>query len=145
MTRTGAFKTVGSGFALDRLRKGRAYHEATRVCSENIDRLRDSDPVASTAALAAIAYADAVTAAYSGRVNQKDHSTAPKFLRDSLGNSLPDNQLNNFKKLIGIKDEVQYGARKGRADAASGIVSSLDEFGAWVVSVLSARSVSLDD
>ena len=145
MTRTGTSKEVGPGFALDRLKKGRAYHEAARVCSEQIDRLGDSDPVASTAALAAIAYADAVTAAYSGRVNQKDHATAPKLLRDSLGKSLPDSQLNLFKKLIGIKDEVQYGARKGRSDAAAGIVSNLDEFGGWAVSMLVTRSVFLND
>ncbi len=115
------------------------------MCGEQIDRLRDSDPVASTAALAAIAYADAITAAYSGRVNQKDHSTAPKLLRNSLGKSLPDIQLNLFKKLIGLKDEVQYGARKGRTDTAAGIMSSLDGFAEWAVSVLAARSVSLDD
>ena len=115
MTRTGTSKEVGQGYPLNRLRKARAYHEAARLVCEHVDRVGDSDPVASNAALAAIAYGDAITAAYLGLVNQKDHSTAPKLLRDSLGNALPDSQDRLFRKLVGIKDEVQYGAKLGRA------------------------------
>jgi hypothetical protein len=41
----------------------------------------DRAPVHSNALLAAIAYTDAVTITANGRLNQKDHSTAPAGLR----------------------------------------------------------------
>jgi hypothetical protein len=145
MTRTGTSKEVGPGHALNRFRKARAYHETARLACEHIDRLGDSDPIASNVALAAIAYADAITATYSGLVNQKDHATAAKLLRNSLGKSLPDSQLRLFVKLVGAKDEVQYGARPGRSDAAAGLIKNLDEFARWTRTVLAARSVSPDE
>jgi len=41
---------------------------------------------------AAIAYGDAVTAKARGVVNGQDHQSAPKLLREVLGNRLPDRQ-----------------------------------------------------
>jgi len=45
--------------------------------------------VSSNAALAVIAYKDALTAVFGGVINQKDHAVAAKLLRDVLANALP--------------------------------------------------------
>jgi hypothetical protein len=97
--------------------------------------------VASNAILSAIAYTDALTAAYGGRVNQQDHAAAVKLLRDTLGKSLPDAQERRLARLLGRKDEVQYGARQGRMDDASQVVDHLNQFGGWTKDMLAARSV----
>ena len=88
------------------------------------------DPVSSNAILAAIAYTDALTAAYQGRVNQRDHTAAVKLLRDALGKALPDAQERRLARLLGRKDEVHYGSRQGRGGDAEQILAALDEFAA---------------
>ena len=95
------------------------------------------------AILAAIAYADAITAAYGGMVNQTDHRAATKLLRDTLGKTLPDAQERRFARLLGRKDEVSYGARPGRDDDASQTVEQLGEFATWARATLAARGVSI--
>ena len=141
MTRTGAAKSVDITHALGRLRKALAFHELARLALDHIDRVRDPDVVAATAVLSAIAYADALTAAYGGRVNQKDHATAVRLVRDTLGKAFPDGQERRLVRLLGRKDEVQYGARPGRSDDARQIVENLDGFGRWAQDMLAERSV----
>jgi hypothetical protein len=63
MTRTGASKPVAAGFALGRLRKAIAFEAAARLAFDHLDRVLDPAPASSNAILAAIAYADALTAA----------------------------------------------------------------------------------
>ncbi len=69
--------------AHSRLRKAKAFHLVAR---ESIGILRDAGldraSVLSNAVLAAVAYTDAVTIASDGRMNQKDHATAPAVLRE---------------------------------------------------------------
>lgn len=143
MTRRGTSKQVDSTFALGRLKKAIAFHEVARLALEYIDHVGDADPVASNAILAAIAYTDALTAAYGGRVNQKDHSSAVKLIRDTLGKALPDAQERRLGKLLARKDEVQYGSRTGRSQEAELILESLGEFGTWARAMLTDRSVSV--
>ena len=85
---------------------------------------------------AAIAYADAVTAQTKGIVNKQDHQAAPRLLRDALGNRLPDRQDKFFRKLLGRKDEVNYGARSTTLDEAALLMGELDEFAVWAEGVL---------
>ncbi len=85
---------------------------------------------------AAIAYGDAVTAKAKGVVNKQDHQSAPKLLREVLGNRLPDKQEKFFRKLIGRKDEVNYGARSTTLEEAQRLLAELDEFAAWAEGVL---------
>jgi len=139
MTKTGAYKNIDPSEAAGRLRKARAYHEAAKLLLEHGDFLGDADPVMSNAILAAIAYADAVTIAYGGRMNQKDHATATKLLRDVLGKTLPDAQERRLGKMLKQKDEVQYGGSFGRTDAALQIVGELYEFGEWAQQILKER------
>jgi hypothetical protein len=115
---------------MGRRRKAASFHELALLGMENLDRLDDPDAVLSNTALAAIAYADALTALIGGVVNQKDHASAANLLRDTLGAALPPAEERRFDKLIGRKTDVQYGARLGRAEEARQSLAVLDEFAA---------------
>lgn len=80
---------------------------------------------------AAIAYGDAITAKARGVVNQQDHQAAPRLLRELLGSRMPDKQEKFFRKLLGRKDEVNYGARSTTLEEAQRLLTELDEFAAW--------------
>lgn len=80
---------------------------------------------------AAIGYSDAITAKGRGVVNQQDHQAAPRLLRELLGNRLPDKHEKFFRKLLGRKDEVNYGARSTTLEEAQRVLVELDEFAAW--------------
>lgn len=146
MTRTGASKRVDAGHAAGRLRKAEAYHEVARLAAEHIGRIGHPDPVVSNAVLAAIGYTDALTAALGGRVNQKDHAAAAKLLRDTLGKALPDAQERRLARLLGRKDDAQYGARPGRSEEAGQVVGDLDAFAAWALGLLRDKGlIAADD
>ena len=85
---------------------------------------------------AAIAYGDAVTSAVKGIVNRQDHQGAPRLLREVLGNRLPDKQEKFFRRLLGRKDEVNYGARSTSLEEAQRLLAELDEFSLWAESML---------
>lgn len=85
---------------------------------------------------AVIAYADAITAKLKGVVNKQDHQAASRLLRKALGNALPDKQEKFFRRLLGRKDEVNYGARSTTRGEAERLLAELDEFGAWAEGVL---------
>jgi hypothetical protein len=78
----------------------------------------------------------AATAKVRGVVNKQDHQSAPKLLREVLGNRLPDKQEKFFRKLLGRKDEVNYGARSTTLEEAQRLLVELDEFAAWAEGVL---------
>jgi prevent-host-death family protein len=67
------------------------------------------------------------------RFQPKDHATAPALLRDCVGRDLPDGRLNDLKGLLSIKDEVRYGARLSRHDAASRAINQLGRFANRVI------------
>jgi len=83
--------------------------------------------VRSPMVLAAIAYSDAVTARFLGRVNQVDHAALPKLLRDALGNQLPDAQMRRLRRILQEKDETQYGARLKSRDEAQRLLEDRDQ------------------
>ena len=101
----------------------------------------DRGPVLSNATLAVIAYADAVTITADGRVNQKDHASAAALLSHCLGRELPDGRLSDFRALLSVKDEVQYGARISSPDAAARALDQLDRFAEWSLAWLAARGL----
>jgi hypothetical protein len=144
MTRKGSTKRVDGAYAFGRLRKAIAFHEVAQLAVENMARVRDPDVVASNVILAAIAYADAITAAYGGLVNQRDHAAAVKLLRDMLGKALPDAQERRLARLLGRKDEVSYGSRIGRPEEAGQTIEHLDAFAIWARATLMARNVSIE-
>jgi hypothetical protein len=66
-----------------------------------------------------------------------------RLLRDVLGKALPTAQERRLDRLLGHKDEVQYGVRVGRSDDAEQTVEALEAFGSWARALLAARSVSI--
>lgn len=77
-----------------------------------------------------------MTAKAKGVVNKQDHQSALRLLREVLGNRLPDKQEKFLRKLIGRKDEVNYGARSTTRDEAQRLPIELDQFAAWAEGML---------
>lgn len=140
MTRTREGKPADRHFAAGRFRKAVAFHGLARLAADS-PVVRDSDVVTANAVLAAIAYADALTAAYGGRVNQKDHAAIKKLLRDVLGTNLPDAQERRLARLLSRKDQTAYGAGFGPPDQAREVVDNLDQFGSWATELLAAKQI----
>jgi len=82
--------------------------------------------------MAAIAYGDAATAFLARVVNQQDHSTAARLLREVLGNALPAEHERAFQRLLGSKDAAQYGARPIRIQEVSSRLADLEKIAQFV-------------
>jgi hypothetical protein len=95
------------------------------------DEAAIGNPIVSQAVNAAVAYADAITAARRGRVNQQDHSSIHKLLRDALGERLPEVQAARLRRILGMKDAAQYGARLLRKDEALRVLGDAEAFALW--------------
>ncbi|HMQ72651.1 MAG TPA: hypothetical protein PK510_11735 [Ottowia sp.] len=52
-------------------------------------------------------------------------------MREVLGNRLPDKQEKFFRKLLGRKGEVNYGARSTALEEAQRLLAEPDDFAAW--------------
>jgi hypothetical protein len=131
MTRVGSSKAVDREFAEGRLKLAKAFLKAAQDEMALAEDGIIGNPIISQIINSAIAYTDAVTAKFSGRVNQKDHAAAVKVLRDALGERLPDIQERRLRRILTEKDAVQYGARAKRLDEAVRLLGELEEFAAW--------------
>jgi hypothetical protein len=131
MTRKGASKPADMVFATGRLAIARSFLKTAETALALSDRGDPQNPVISNLVLAAVAYCDALTAKYGGRVNQKDHGAVVKILRDALGNRLPAAQETKLSRILGIKDDVQYGSRPSTAAEAQRLLVLLREFARW--------------
>ena len=135
MTSQGPRKPVDAGHSSARLLQAREFHDSARslvTLGEN----RSYNGAITLMITAAIAYGDAVTSAVKGIVNRQDHQGAPRLLREVLGNRLPDKQEKFFRRLLGRKDEVNYGARSTSLEEAQRLLAELDEFSLWAESML---------
>lgn len=130
MTGKGSRKPVDGGHAPARLLQAREFQESARTLVLQAQS-RSYNPAVTLMVTAAIAYSDAITAKARGVVNQQDHQGAPRLLREVLGNRLPDKQEKFFRKLLGRKDEVNYGARSTSLEEAQRLLAELDEFASW--------------
>jgi hypothetical protein len=77
-----------------------------------------------------------ITAKRHGVVNMRDHALAPRLLREVLGNNLPDRQEKFYRRLLGRKDAVNYGARSSSLDEVKRLLSELDDFVDWAEATL---------
>ena len=130
MTKQGPRRIASDGEWSGRLTQAREFHESAR----SLVTLGDSKSYNGAVTLmvvAAIGYADAITAKLKGLVNKEDHQGAPRLLREALGNSLPDKHERFFRRLLGRKDEVNYGARSTTHEDAARLLVELDEFAIW--------------
>lgn len=131
MTKTGPARSADDAFAEGRLANARAYLEAAIAAATLAEPGDNANPIVSHIVNSAIAYTDALTAYYGGRINQKDHSAAVKTLRAALGNRLPKSQENCLARILNQKDEAQYGARSGRLTRAVQLLEDLKQFAEW--------------
>lgn len=132
MTRKGPSKAADKGFGAGRFAMARAFLKAAQNEAELTDDGDICNPIISLIVHAAIAYADALTAKFAGRVNQQDHSGATKSLRAALGNRLPSEQERRLARILGEKDAAEYGPRIKRKSEAARLLADLEKFAAWV-------------
>ena len=118
------------------MRQAQAYQAAARAALTLAEPGQNCSPLISQVVLAAIAYGDALTARRAQVVNQQDHAAAPRLLRDVLRDSLPVAQERRYRRLLGPKDEAQYGIRSAPFEEARRLVEELDQFAAWVEGML---------
>lgn len=135
MTNKGPRRVATDGEWSGRLTQAREFHESAR----NLVTLAESksyNGAITLMVIAAIGYADAITAKLKGVVNKQDHQAAPRLLREALGSSLPGKQEKFYRRLLGRKDEVNYGARSTTHEEAERLIAELDEFAVWAEGVL---------
>jgi hypothetical protein len=131
MTRKGPSKPVDGTYGNRRLEVARAFLKAARDAAALTDEGAVGNPIVSQVVNAAVGYADAITAARSGRVNQQDHSGIHKLLRDALGERLPEIQATRLRRILSMKDAAQYGARLLRKDEALRLLDDAEAFVRW--------------
>ena len=131
MTRKGPARTVDAAFGASRLSIARAYLKAARNELLMADPNDIGNPAMSQIVNAAIAFSDALTATYAGRVNQKNHAATVETLRDALGKRLPDAQVTNLRRILDEKDAVQYGIVARRRSDAEALLARLEAFASW--------------
>lgn len=135
MTNQGPRKVVDGTHSSARLLQAREFHDSARSLVA-LTQGKSYNGAITLMVMAAIAYGDALTAKAKGFVNRQDHKSAPKLLREVLGNRLPDKQEKFLRKLLGRKDEVSYGARSTTLAEAERLMAELDDFAAWAEGVL---------
>jgi len=135
MTNQGARKAVADGAWTGRLHQAREFHASARSLVILADN-RSYNGAITLMVAAAIGYADAITAKFKGVVNKRDHQTAPRLLREVLNARLPDKQERFFRRILGRKDEVGYGARGTSLEEALQLLTELDDFADWVETAL---------
>jgi hypothetical protein len=131
VTRKGPSRPVEKGYGRGRLEVARAFLKAAQDEATLADDTAVGNPIVSQVVNAAIAYADTITGALSGRVNQQDHAAAVKALRDALGQRLPEIQARRLRRILAEKDAAQYGARLMRKKEAMRLLADLEEFARW--------------
>lgn len=131
MTRRSPRKRVDAFFWQGRLRAARAYLESAQQALLLAEPAQNCNPIISQVVLAAIAFGDSLTAKRALVINQQDHAAAPLLLRDVLKETLPDAQERQYRRILGLKDEVQYGARASTVEEASRLLADLEAFALW--------------
>ena len=131
MTNQGPRRPAAEGEWSGRLTQAREFHDSARKLVTLAESMSYNGAI-TLMVTAAIAYVDALTAKHKGVVNKQDHQAAAKLLREVLGNALPDKQDKFFRRLLGRKDEVSYGARSTSREEAEKLLAELDDFAVWL-------------
>ncbi len=97
---------------------------------------QNANPIISQMVLAAIAYGDSLTAKRAQVINQQDHAAAPHLLRDVLRNTLPEAEERRYRRILGVKDEAQYGPRRASPEEAQRLLTELETFARWAEDLL---------
>jgi hypothetical protein len=138
MTRQGPRKKVDSDFWKGRLRAGKDFRVAAQNAMVLVEPGQNTNPAISLIVSSAIAFADALTALTARKaqvVNQQDHAAAATLLRDVLKNTLPEVQEKRYRRILGYKNQAQYGARTSLVEQAQRLLRELEEFAVWAEGV----------
>lgn len=135
MSSKGPRRAAGDDEWRGRLTQAREFHDSARSLV-TLAQSRSYNGAITLMVTAAIGYTDAITAKGKGAVNQRDHHAVSRLLREVLGRSLPDRQEKFLRRLLGRKDEVNYGARSTTLDEAARLLTELDAFAVWAEGVL---------
>jgi hypothetical protein len=136
MTSNSPRKRVDAFYWQARLRAAKAYLESAQQVMLLAESAQNGSPIVSQIVLAAIAYGDTLTAKRALVINQQDHAAAPRLLRDVLQNTLPDAQERRYRRILGFKDEVQYGAKATPVEEAARLLADLEAFSRWAEDLL---------
>lgn len=131
MTRTGPRRKVSPDFLPGRLASARAYKQAAANDLAPYEKGETTAPIVSHIVSAAIAYGDCLTARFGEVVNSRDHSSAPRLLREVMKTLLPAAQEACFRRILAEKDAAQYRARHLSRDLAEARFADLEKFAAW--------------
>ena len=131
MTGRSPRKRVDPLYWSGRLRVAKAYMDAAQQAMLLAEPGQNGNPIISQIVLAAIAYGDSLTARRASIINQQDHAAASRLLRDVLKNTLPDTQERRYRRILGFKDEVQYGTRAMSIEEAARLLADLESFARW--------------
>lgn len=136
MTSKSPRKRVDALYWQGRLRAAKAYLEAAQQALQLAEPGQNGNPIISQIVLAAIAYGDSLTAKRAQVINQQSHAAAPRLLRDVLQNTLPEAQERRYRRILGFKDEVQYGAKAAQLEEAIRLLADLESFARWAEDLL---------
>jgi ABC-type enterochelin transport system ATPase subunit len=114
----------------------RAFKKAAQDALDLADGGQNAAPILSHIVNAAIAYTDYITATRAGVVNSQDHAAATRLLREVLRQELPDAQEQCLRRILGMKDAAQYGARVISLEVARQRMQDIEKFAAWAEDVL---------
>ena len=131
MARPGKGKRVPTAEWQGRFDAGRSFRQAAQRLLDLSEESGAGNPIIAQAVLAAIAYADAVTAKFGRFQNTADHSALPRTVRAVLGNRFPQTQATRLSRLLAWKDESQYGHRMASVREARDVMEQLERFADW--------------
>lgn len=136
MTAKSPRKPVDALFWQGRLRQARAFRDAAEQSLQRAGPKQNCGPAASQIVLSAIAYGDCLTAWRAQVVNQQDHAAASRLLRDVLRETLPAVEEKRYRRILSVKDEVQYGTRATPPEEAQRLLADLQAFARWAEDLL---------
>ena len=136
MTGKSPRKRVDALYWQGRLRTAKAFLESAQQAMLSAEHGQNGNPIISQIVLAVIAYGDCLTAKRALVINQQDHAAAPRLLRDVLQNALPEAQERRYRRILGFKDEVQYGAKAASMEEAARLLGDLEAFARWAQDLL---------
>jgi len=140
MTAKGSRKKVDAIFGAGRLEAAKAHRMLAAQALTSLQDGQWGNAVISNIVLSAIGYTDALTAKFSGEINQQDHLAAGKTLRNALGNMLPREQENALRRILDNKDSAHYGAKQYRRPEAQHLLDLLIAFGDWAEEIIKEHS-----
>ena len=136
MTGKSPRKRVEALYWQGRLRVAQAYLADAQQAVLLAEPPQAGNPIVSQIVLAAIAYGDCLTAKRAQIINQQDHAQASRLLRDVMQNTLPEVQEKRYRRILGFKDDVQYGTKTASLEEAARLLGDLEAFALWAEDLL---------